>query len=212
MKRLYEYLGQHLEIAGAKAFWEWFMANKDGYLFIEQVHPYERKRLYKAMETALHAFHPCLSCEIRPDATNPELILSAAGDPRYFPAVYLLAESAPEFGDWRVRALKPAGTLPQELDIKGTVFYPHRGVFLPLASEKHPGVIAIRICFQDEHMATYEVLMQAGRQVLQYILGEKVAALEIGHLEVRGHEEALTFFESRPLRELPAYVREYRHS
>ncbi len=208
LKYLYQYLGQNEELRKASDFWNWFELQQSGYLFINEVAPDEKERLLDELMSELHRFNEHLYYEIGGNASGEqlELILSAGGMTEHFPAVELLADLAPSLKNWQVIRFKPPMGSDFQLEIGGRIFDPNQIQFIPLQSEKNPHKTGILVCYPDYSDEHQQLFLQGTHLLLDTLLGEKSAAMDIHHLEIGLFPEAAAEFETKPLSEIGSYI------
>jgi hypothetical protein len=208
IRSLYSYIGQTSEIRKAEAFWSWFTANKSNYLFLHQVEMAEKQRLMEAFMTSLHLYNEHLFFEIggHPGDAQLNLIITAEGVASHFPAVELLTELAPELKDWNVIAFKPAFEGDFQLELPGRSFDPRNITVIPLHSEKDKNALGFQVCYPEFTKTNINLYQQATYLLLERLLGEKSASLDIDYLEVVQPPDTPTEYESFPLSRIREYI------
>jgi hypothetical protein len=89
--------------APEKVFWAWFTANSNRVATIEHGH----EPIAGELAAHLQAIDPDLTFEVGVKDKPRELIISAGGVKRAFPAVRRLVAAAPEIAGWTVIAFRP---------------------------------------------------------------------------------------------------------
>jgi hypothetical protein len=166
-------------------FWDWFVKNQNKYFFLNQVEPDVKENLLTEFTIQLHKFCKNLFFQIggHPDKTQ-DLIITAAGNVKYFDKVEELINAAPKLKDWRFIAFKP----PMEFGFKST----YNNItsdstdlwFLPLENSSNPQDLGIRIGFPNYEDSKSKDFTFIAYLMLDTILGEKSTALDINYLDV----------------------------
>jgi hypothetical protein len=111
-----------------------------------------------------------------------DLIITAEGDTDFFDNVEALVMQAPPLTYWNIIAFKPAigiGTI----EYNGIKLNPETMYFNPL-SNKASQKIGLRIHIDNFNPTREKDFLNAVYLLLDNILGEKLAALEIGYVEL----------------------------
>ncbi|MGZ5285192.1 MAG: hypothetical protein ACXWB4_06025 [Kaistella sp.] len=196
----------------AQVFWKWFTINQDKFLFLNDVEEEVKEALLDEFLEQLHVFNENLYFEIggHPDDSKVELIISAEGNVQFFPEVELLTELAPTFKNWEIIAFKPPMGSEFTIGYADYDFTPEETVFIPLVNENDENSgIGLRIFYPD-FTEEESVKFYAGTYLmLDVILGEKSAALDIDYLEVVKTHDDIEDYNFMYLSELKEYVDEH---
>jgi hypothetical protein len=169
-----------------KNFWNWFEANNQAYLFINEVEEAERDRLMDAIGSELHKYNENLWIEIGGFANEVmELIVTAEGDTEFFNMVEDVVAQAPDIKGWNfVAFLPPMVGDPFKINYEGVELDTEDMWFLPLEEEDDPKSIGLRICTPNfDEIKDHEYFMSAIYKILETLLGEKTFALDIDYVE-----------------------------
>jgi hypothetical protein len=162
-------------------FWSWFAARHARYRGSSKSGI--KKRLLDRLIKALHRYHPKLWAMVGGDPKGTrELIITAEGDPKQFPAVRRLIRAAPKINGWRFIAFKPASGFDFKTTYEGVPLDPAKMWFLSLRS--NTGSLGLRIGVPGYDEAKKQVYMAGCLFVLDTALGELRAAEEIQRVEV----------------------------
>lgn len=169
-----------------KDFWGWFEKNSSKYFFLNQVDDEEEKeKLLDQFLEMLHNYSPNLFFEIGGHPNEKQdLIITADGNLDYFSKVEELVGQAPKLKDWNFVAFKPPVEGNFVIEYKGVKIDPSKTWFLPLENENEPNMLGLRICTSDYEHSKENEFINAAYIVLDSILGEKLASLNIQHVEV----------------------------
>ena len=167
-------------------FWNWFSKHQSRYLTLGEIKPEARDEAVNEMQLELDKFCNQIFFEIGGGEGDHRgaLIISAAGDPDFFPQVRELVASAPAMGDWEVIAFKPAQSGPVVINYEDQSFDPQEIIVIPLLHDAYPDSIGIQVCFDDFEEATEEHYMGATFLMLEALIGEEAAINNIEYLEV----------------------------
>ncbi len=167
-------------------FWNWFKRNNSKYYYINQMIDLEQKeKVLDDFLNQLHNYCDKLFFEIGGVPNEPqELIISAEGNKDYFHKVEALVSKAPNIDEWQIIAFKPPMGVDFITEYEGIKMNPHEIWFLPLDNEKDPKALGLRICLPNFDLKKEEIFLEGCYQLVDAILGEKSAALEINHIEV----------------------------
>jgi len=167
-------------------FWNWFSKHQSRYLTLGEIKPEAIDEAVNEMQLELDKFCNQIFFEIGGDEGDHRgaLIISAAGDPDFFPQVRELVASAPAMGDWEVIAFKPAQSGPVVINYEDQSFDPQEIIVIPLLHDAYPDSIGIQVCFDDFEEATEEHYMGATFLMLEALIGEEAAINNIEYLEV----------------------------
>lgn len=169
----------------AKKFWEWFVKNQNKYFFLNQVESDVKENLLNEFTNQLHKFCENLFFQIggHPDKTQ-DLIITAAGNVKYFDKVEELVNVAPKLKDWRFIAFKPPMEFGFKLTYKNITTDPGELWFLPLENSSNPQDMGIRIAFPNYLDSKEKDFTFIAFLMLDTILGEQSTALDIDYLDV----------------------------
>jgi len=194
----------------AQGFWDWFMKNDKPYLFINEIEDQEEKdRLLDDFLTHLHLFCDHLFFEIggaQPEAKQ-EVIITADGDLDYFAKVEELIACAPKSDDWDFIAFIPPREVDFSVEYEDLIIEPQDVHFLPLEDPDEPGSICIRLGLKNyEDIADNKWLRPCCFKLIDAVLGEKVFAEDIKHIEIDQLPDEPSEAGFLPLEKLPSYV------
>lgn len=189
-------------------FWFWFQANNARFFFLNQiVNEAERERILKEFMNHLHAYNENLFFEIGgyPDEIQ-ELIITAEGNAKYFHEVEHLVHSAPPIKDWTIIALKPP--------VKGGFTITYKDVhlkvedlgFFPLENVRKPEELGLIVYLEYYDVQNEIDALTCVYLVLDALLGEKSAALDVHHVEINLLQLKPQDQELVDLIELPKYI------
>lgn len=167
-------------------FWNWFIENSSKYFSINQLTDLEEKeRLLEEFLKQLHDYCDKLYFEIGgvPNERQ-ELIITSAGNRDYFVKVEALVGRAPKLNDWEIIAFKPAMGTNFVTQYLGVELDPKKIWFLPLDNEKFPLALGLRIFLPIYTIEQQDILLEGCYQLLNTMLGEKSAALDVQHVEI----------------------------
>ena len=167
-------------------FWKWFGQNQSTYLTLGEIADSQRDAAIDTMQQELEKFCAQLYFEIEGDSEDHrgELIISAAGDPDYFPQVKTLVDAAPEFEDWKIIAFKQAQPIGFKITYEGREFDPDDTIVIPLLNDEFPDSVGVQICFEDFEESNEELFMGGTFLMLEALIGEEAAVTDIEYLEV----------------------------
>ncbi len=182
------------ETQAAQAFWKWFEENRLPFEFLGEMAPEQRQGLFDQLEQRASAY--CEGIDIQlgsnmaKDGPKHRVVVSAAGQIRFFDKAKALAALAPEMPDWIVFALLPP--LPKGIqirfDLSDGLLYPNDLWFLLMDSPDEPKFLGIHIALKqyDQYEATDRLddLQQIVIQMVVHIIGEESWAMDIQHLQL----------------------------
>jgi hypothetical protein len=94
--------------AKLSAFWKWFEKNQTAYWEMDHRFLLARRRLFNELHARLQKIDPDLTFELSPVIEGKcELVISAGGIKRAFPAVASLVAAAPTLPGWKITAFRP---------------------------------------------------------------------------------------------------------
>jgi|RhiMetdeSRZDD1v2_1073273.scaffolds.fasta_scaffold310258_1 hypothetical protein len=172
------------DMKSPETFWTWFIKNERRY---RNVKTPEKEQLLDELLFALQDYSAGLLFEIggHPDGLR-ELVISAAGDVRYFPDVKDLISAAPTLEGWEFTAFKQPQGFEFTTEYEGVTIVPSEAWFLPLVSQEDPQALGLRIAVPDFNELLEETFVSACYIVLDTGLGELQVAEHIWHVEVCG--------------------------
>ena len=167
-------------------FWNWFLKHQSRYLTLGEIKPELRDAAVDEMQFELNKFCDQIFFEIGGEEGDHRgaLIISAAGDPDFFPQVRELVDAAPSMEDWEVIAFKPPHPGPVVITYEDQSFDPQEIIVIPLLHDAYLDSVGIQVCFDDFEEAIEEHYMGATFLMLEALIGEEAAINDIEHLEV----------------------------
>lgn len=171
-------------MATSSEFWAWFRENQAAFLNIQQAEETERQRLLNDLLAHLQQYSEGLYFEMGPKpGEKMELVISAEGIEKFFPAVETLVADAPEMEGWMVTAFKQpkSGFVVQYQERS---FDPDEIWFMPLENEEDPSLVGLRICHEDYDDTFRDVFLGGTFLMLDSLIGERSTTLDIDYLEV----------------------------
>lgn len=199
---------KRFSVARAKKFWNWFAQNHQAFLFLREVEQQERDRLSSLLLQALHEYNEHLFYQIGgvPGSVEMELIISAEGDIDFFPDVEFLLNQAPTIDPWIFIPFKPPMGVDFITSINEYDFDPHQTIFITLESEKHPRSIGLQICYPDFCEEKKDLFWLGTYLMLDTILGERSAAIDIDYIEIIRTPENICDFDYHVLSEIDELI------
>ena len=167
-------------------FWNWFLKHQSRYLTLGEIKPELRDAAVDEMQFELNKFCDQIFFEIGGEEGDHRgaLIISAAGDPDFFPQVRELVVAAPSMEDWEVIAFKPPHPGPVVITYEDQSFDPQEIIVIPLLHDAYLDSVGIQVCFDDFEEVIEEHYMGATFLMLEALIGEEAAINDIEHLEV----------------------------
>lgn len=190
-------------------FWEWFKKNNSQYFFLNQIDDEsERERVMDLLLEKLHQFSDQLYFLIggHPDDTQ-DLIITAEGNVDYFSKVEELVNAAPALDNWNIIAFKPQAEEPFTINYNKAKIDTSKAQFIPLENKKQPELLGLRLIVDEYSIDNKQDFLNAAYEVLDTLLGEKLNALYVKHVEVTGTQQNNLQSASIPLSDLPRYIR-----
>lgn len=181
-----------------KKFWDWFVKNSDKYESIFSGSS-NTAQLFEELHKELQKFNPNLTFEFNKNTGKKinELIISADGIKKNFPAVLELVKEAPNLSSWKFTAFRPrkGGNTVKIDNIEidpATVFFKHiwQGELIDLR------LFVKNYVDNDAYNKGVFIL-------LDDILGEYDVATKIGIIKINKLEDSE---DAQPIRELPGIV------
>lgn len=192
----------------AKEFWDWFSANNARYLFIQEVEPVLQQKFLEELAERLHAYNSNLFFLVGGNADEDmELVITAEGNRNYFDQVEALVSAAPEIPRWKIIAFKPPMGCDIQIEHQGYTFDPLKTWFLALENPADPKEIGIQVCYSEFTQEKENEFLSGTFLLLDIILGEKSAALDLQHIEVGPLPENPADEGLMPLCDLDKYIR-----
>lgn len=192
----------------APKFWKFFHENHQAYLFLGEVDDHERERLVNLLLEKLHEFCDQLYFEIggHPEDPKQELIITASGNPQFFPIVEALVQAAPEMDDWEVIAFKPPRGASFVIVYNDIELTPTELWFTPLRNKEEPKMIgiAVGVPYYDEDNED-ENFNAAIFALIETVIGEKAFAL-VDYIEPNSLPEDPEEYGLEPLERLTEYL------
>ena len=193
-----------------KHFWKWFQQQSEIYRCLHKIHKKEVGYWMDELIVHLQAYckHVYPSIWLADDGTMAKLIITAAGNHRYFRRVEEIVAKAPPVAGWEIVALYP----PCPIDEGIAAQYGHTGIdphnlwFLPVlsADDEPPGIIVYAAGYTTVDRA-FEAAVEA---VIVNLLGERAASLDLCGVSVDNLDELYPAerLDLMPLQELSAYL------
>lgn len=163
-------------LAPEQQFWQWFEDNEAALLAVES----GGEPVCASLARMLHAVHPDLAWEIGPRAPRRELVISAGGNRRAFPAVEALAAAAPPLPRWTVVRFRP----PR--DPRGTIALGGLEVCsddVRVRAERDGGKVGLTVRMEGYRGTPEHLFEQIGFLFLDRALGEYVLETRIGFID-----------------------------
>jgi len=192
----------------AEIFWKWFNKNQNKFLFLSDVTELEKDDLMDEFLTELHKFNENIYFEIggHPKDEKVELIISAEGMVEHFPAVEKLTSAAPNYKNWYVIAFKPPMGNAFSLEYRGITFDPEKIIYIPLTSEQNPNGVGFQVCYPDYEEMDKDIYVNGTYLILDSIIGEKSAAMDIDYMEVIKTPKNISEFDFGHLSNIAEFI------
>ncbi len=193
----------------ASKFWSWFEENSKKYSFINQVEDNERELLLDNFVEALHKYNNNLYFEIgsHPDNLQFELIITAEGIIEYFEDVEYLVENSPTIKGWQIIAFKPPMGVGFKTTYRDIEFDPEKTIFIPLTNEEDSSAIGLSVCYSEYETDKKDTFTNGTYLMLDVLLGEKSAALDIDYVEIVRTPKNIGEFSFMHLSEIEEYIK-----
>lgn len=175
-----------MDLRKAKQFWSWFEADNAKYLFLNDMSPELKSQALKKFQQELHEYCNSVYFLIgnENEARKKELIITAEGNKDYFNHVEFLIDNAPELPRWELLKFKPPMGRGFKAVIQNREFDPRITRCILLDGKDSANTIGLRMYYNDFSL-TYKRNFAYGTYVmLDMLLGEKSATLDIDHLEI----------------------------
>jgi len=188
----------------ASTFWSWFAANERRYLDLEVP---EKERLLDELQENLQAFCKELWFEVGGAPTGPrELVITAEGNLKAFPALLELCKAAPSLPGWLVVAFKQPQGFEFTTEYEDILVAPQATWFLPLFSKQGPQSLGLRLAFSHYEAKRRQQFLAASYVMLEAGLGELAAAEHVSHVDVCLAPSTPETEGYRPLTALPDFL------
>lgn len=199
-----------MAFSARKHFWIWFQRNSDIFRQVSKLDKKSLKYWVDELDAHLKACGRNIYAAIFTpgDGSNPQLIITAGGNPIYFGAVEKLASKAPIIPGWDIFGSHP----PRAIDFriqeryKDTGIDPHKLWFIPCLEDDHerPGITV----YAERYLPVDKRFETAVEAVLTNLLGERSSGLDLDWVEVKRLPELSTDERSELIRlqDLPAYL------
>jgi len=189
-------------------FWNWFEYNCSEYTHLSDIDKTQKESLLDEFLMHLHKYCDHLYFQIGDsiDSNNRELIITAEGNIKYFENVEKLIRCSPKVKNWEIIPFKPPRGNDFITEYDGSLFDPKKMKFIPLQSARHPNMLGIKVLIDNFTSDSEQKIIFAIHQVLDSILGEKAATLEIHFLEVGLLKKDGTENNLIDLIDLPNYI------
>ena len=160
--------------------------------------------VYDELLDKLHEIEPGLFIEFSAGRPECELIITADGDRKLFPAARAAVAQAPRLDGWTIQALKPRLGMPATAAWEGVTVKIDEVVFEPLqADDADQGLrIYVPALDQADVVAAHNALLRA----LDHALGEERFALGVQFTEVLPMPENFDPEAHIPLRDLERFM------
>ena len=193
-----------------KSFWEWFEKNHRKYLFLNDTTDYAKQKLLDEFLFRLHKYDKNLYFIIggNPGDERMELIITADGIVEYFNKVENIVKEAPKLTDWKITAFKPAMGSGFKTEFRGHEFDPGKIIFIPLSNKQNTRAVGLHICYPDYSKEEREIFVQGTYIIIDALIGEKAAALDIDYMDVMKTPANISDYHFRHLNELKEFIDE----
>jgi hypothetical protein len=184
-------------------FWDWFLAHRSDFDTLKDPNmPFWNAAVAQLKSLDGHLWFE-LSSNV--DGTR-EFIITAEGHHEAFPIVEAIAAQAPKVQGWKFIALKPPMGFEFVTNYEGIPFDPNVMWFLPLKRGSNRHDLGLRIGVPNLSPANKRQAENAVLIILDTALGERVAALDIGYVEVAVLPESPRSEGYLELKKLPSYI------
>jgi hypothetical protein len=175
-------------------FWDWFVRHEEKLLNFEV----DQERIFDKLANALQRVDRDLTFEFGPPEARRELVISAAGIKRAFPAVSALVAAAPALERWRWTAFRPRRPVGNPVEFRGKCIYPKDLEFASLDDGKIAGLHLFLPNFRDDDVTVKMI----GYLLLDEALGEFDVVTRLGFIEMHA-PDATTIGTRYPFVKLP---------
>ncbi len=190
-------------------FWLWFERNSERFLHLTHLRT-KKEFVYWFDELQMHAmaYSKLLGVDLYlPKPGKGQLTITTHGKAAGFHKAEQLVKFAPELKNWKILALRqpsPLDTITGWVGLKGGIAL--ADTWFQPAKEVIPGIYPIR-AYVDYILPGKEWNVREQVMLLiELLLGEKVAAINLDLLEVDSRCNASKRQKLRPLAELPEYI------
>jgi len=174
-----------MDLQNATQFWTWFKAHNAKYLFLDEMPEDRKNEAMKELQDELHKYCDSIYYLIGDDHNdNKELIITAEGNIRYFDHVEFLIDNALPMPRWNFLKFKPAIGVGYKAVIQNREFDPRQTRCAMLESEDPSKGIGLRLYYNDFDLKAKRSFAYGTYVMLDMILGEKSATLDIEKLEI----------------------------
>jgi hypothetical protein len=190
-------------------FWEWFKEYNTALLNLNNINEDQKETLLDEVLEHLHAYCDKLYFEIGDwPGEEQELIITAEGNREYFKQVEELVDSAPIIENWIFTAFLQPRELDYTSNFEDVELKPLEIWFLPLDSKSNPKSIGLRICLPNYELVKESKWLKAAvYKIMDAVLGEKIFALDVDHIEINSLPEKPEDHGMIELKELPAFLK-----
>lgn len=175
-----------MDLQKATQFWSWFQENNAKYLFLEEMNKNHKDEAMKVLQEELHNYCDSIYYLIGNDTEDnkKELIITAEGNVDYFSQVEFLIDHSPQLNRWSFLKFKPAIGAGYKAVIQDREFDPKITRCMLIEDTEHPETIGLRMFYNDFEMKSKRRFAFGTYVMLDMILGEKSATLDIERLEI----------------------------
>ena len=198
-------------MADAITFWNWFRANSEDLLKLsgDEISAEKTEKLLDELLDQLHKYCDRLYFDIGGQSgEEQELIITAEGNPEYFPFVEELINNAPIIKNWQFIAFMQPRGLDYTSKFEDIELIPSDLWFLPLDNPGKPKSIGLRICLPNyESVKRSKWLKAAVFKMLDAMLGEKAFALDLDYIDIGALPNNPEEHGMMELKDLPAFIK-----
>jgi|GEM_PF-2477379 len=208
------------EIHAAQAFWAWFEQNRLPFEFVGSMPQEQIDDLSVQLHQAVYPYSAGLSPQAGGRTESDEgfrLVISAAGDLKYFGKAKELVALAPTIPNWQFHALLPP--LPRhvrmQIRLGNDILDPNDMWILTMVSKEAPNFFGVHVALKlyDECDGNEDDLYDLKNFVIQLvynIIGEESWAMDIQHFEIGPLPPAPMEKGYLPLYDLPDLIASFR--
>lgn len=180
-------------------FWQWFQQNEDALFHFER----DQETTFARLASALTQVDEDLTFEFGPirDGVR-EFVISAGGHKRAFPAVERLYTAAPDLQRFTITAFRPRRQTISNIEY-GDLTISAADAYFRLCKDEDPQKIGILLFLPGHSDDRKTDFGQIGYLFLDEALGEYVVELNVGFIEIMGHDSKY-FDGAVPIQELAA--------
>jgi hypothetical protein len=160
-------------------FWQWFSSHETEYFNLDTTHADAlRESRFDDLSAHLQAVNPELTFELGPvQDGRRDLVLSAGGIRRAFPAVEALAKEAPALPHFKIVAFRPRRSPLYGIEMGGVTVKPSETRVRLLPEGDKIGLVLYLKGYREEEKDTYS---QLGFLLLDQALGERDVETRVG--------------------------------